>query len=40
MLAWSRTAIALLAFGFLIERSGLLLVALRPEMVGANPSHL
>lgn len=29
LLAWNRTSIALIAFGFLIERSGLLLTALK-----------
>ena len=32
-LAWVRTAIAVMAFGFLIERFGLFLRALHPELV-------
>ncbi|WP_372998818.1 YidH family protein [Marinobacter sp.] len=31
LLAWNRTSLGLTAFGFLVERSGLLLVALVPE---------
>jgi putative membrane protein len=31
LLAWSRTALALIAFGFVIERSGLLLAAVMPH---------
>ena len=31
LLAWSRTGLALMAFGFLIERAGLLMQVLRPE---------
>ncbi len=31
LLAWSRTSLALIAFGFLIERSGLLLVDFLPD---------
>ncbi len=31
LLAWNRTSLALVAFGFLIERSGLLLMILKPE---------
>lgn len=30
LLAWNRTSLALIAFGFLVERAGLLLVALFP----------
>lgn len=33
LLAWNRTSLALIAFGFLVERSGLLLQLLRPEAV-------
>lgn len=36
LLAWSRTALALIAFGFVIERSGLLLAALLPHAQGAQ----
>lgn len=38
LLAWSRTALALMAFGFLIERAGLLMQVLRPDvaLVPAN----
>lgn len=31
LLAWNRTSLALIAFGFLIERSGLLVKILAPE---------
>lgn len=31
LLAWSRTSLALIAFGFVIERSGTLLLALQPQ---------
>ena len=31
LLAWNRTSLALIAFGFLIERSGLLFMALLPD---------
>jgi len=34
LLAWNRTSLALSAFGFMIERSGVLLRILRPEAVG------
>ena len=33
LLAWSRTSLALIAFGFLIERSGLLMKALAPGII-------
>lgn len=33
LLAWNRTSLALIAFGFLIERSGLLLMLLIPDQV-------
>lgn len=36
LLAWNRTAIALIAFGFLIERSGMLLLTINPEMAAKN----
>lgn len=32
LLAWSRTGLALMAFGFLIERAGLLMQVLRPDL--------
>lgn len=31
LLAWNRTSIALIAFGFVVERSGLLMTLLMPE---------
>lgn len=34
LLAWNRTSLTLMAFGFVIERSGLLLRVLSPEPVG------
>ena len=33
LLAWNRTTLALLAFGFVIERAGLLMHALAPEIL-------
>lgn len=36
LLAWNRTSLALIAFGFLVERSGLLLMALMPDRVDAT----
>ena len=33
LLAWNRTSLSLIAFGFLIERSGLLMVLLIPERI-------
>jgi putative membrane protein len=35
LLAWNRTSIALIAFGFIVERSGLLLIILMPERMNA-----
>lgn len=39
LLAWNRTSIALIAFGFLIERSGLLLAVLNPESVNLASTY-
>lgn len=33
LLAWNRTSLALIAFGFLVERAGLLMQALKPDSV-------
>ena len=33
LLAWNRTSLALIAFGFLVERAGLLLNAIAPSQV-------
>ena len=33
LLAWNRTSLALIAFGFLVERAGLLLNAIAPNQV-------
>ena len=35
LLAWNRTSLALIAFGFLVERTGLLLNAIAPGQVHA-----
>lgn len=35
LLAWSRTSLALIAFGFLVERTGLLMNVFAPEQVNA-----
>ncbi|MDX1597201.1 DUF202 domain-containing protein [uncultured Marinobacter sp.] len=40
LLAWNRTSLSFIAFGFLIERAGLLLHALAPDVVGAINSVL
>lgn len=37
LLSWNRTSLALMAFGFMIERSGLLMTIFNPELLG--PSH-
>ncbi|HWU82263.1 MAG TPA: DUF202 domain-containing protein [Methylophilaceae bacterium] len=34
LLAWNRTSLALIAFGFLVERTGLLMRILAPERAG------
>lgn len=39
ILAWNRTSIALIAFGFIVERSGLLLLLLMPERMGSLSLH-
>ncbi|MBS0586681.1 MAG: DUF202 domain-containing protein [Proteobacteria bacterium] len=36
LLAWNRTSLALIAFGFLVERTGLLLSALAPGQIHAT----
>jgi putative membrane protein len=38
LLAWNRTSLSLIAFGFVVERAGLLIQALRPEAV--PPQHI
>lgn len=38
LLAWNRTSLSLIAFGFVVERAGLLMQAFRPEMV--HPQQL
>lgn len=37
LLAWNRTSLSLLAFGFVVERSGLLIHAIAPQMERATP---
>lgn len=37
LLAWNRTSLAFIAFGFLIERSGLLIKILAPEQTSVAP---
>jgi putative membrane protein len=34
LLAWNRTSLSLMAFGFVFERSGLLLQMLKPGVLG------
>ncbi|NHN75795.1 DUF202 domain-containing protein [Azotobacter chroococcum] len=36
LLAWNRTSLALIAFGFVVERSGLLVRALAPDSLAAE----
>lgn len=36
LLAWSRTSLALIGFGFLLERTGLMFSAMYPEKVNAH----
>ncbi|MBS0298906.1 MAG: DUF202 domain-containing protein [Proteobacteria bacterium] len=36
LLAWNRTSLALIAFGFLVERTGLLLNVLAPDRLHAS----
>jgi len=38
LLAWNRTSLSLMAFGFVIERSGLLLQMLKPS-ASASPER-
>ncbi len=40
LLAWNRTSLALIAFGFLVERAGLLLNAIAPSQAHAASSVL
>lgn len=39
LLAWNRTSLSLMAFGFVIERSGLLLQMLKPGVLGIPGKH-
>lgn len=36
LLAWNRTSLAFIAFGFLVERAGLLIKAVAPEQTGSE----
>ncbi|MBS0425576.1 MAG: DUF202 domain-containing protein [Proteobacteria bacterium] len=40
LLAWNRTSLALIAFGFLVERTGLLLSVLAPDHLHASNTAL
>lgn len=40
LLAWNRTSLALIAFGFLVERAGLLLNAIAPNQVHSTSMML
>lgn len=40
LMAWNRTSLALVAFGFMIERAGLLISAVSPEKVSAMDEKL
>lgn len=37
LLAWNRTSLALIGFGFVIERAGLFLAAMAPDALTHNP---
>jgi putative membrane protein len=39
LLAWNRTSLSLMAFGFVIERSGLLLQMLKPDVPSSPGKH-
>jgi putative membrane protein len=39
LLAWNRTSLSLMAFGFVIERFGLLLQMLKPGALGSPERH-
>ncbi|WP_426102597.1 MULTISPECIES: YidH family protein [unclassified Pseudomonas] len=39
LLAWNRTSLSLMAFGFVIERSGLLLQMLKPDVPNSPGKH-
>lgn len=36
LLAWNRTSLSLIAFGFVVERAGLLIRAISPDVVRSN----
>jgi inner membrane protein YidH len=36
LLAWNRTSLSLIAFGFVVERAGLLVRAVSPERMQSN----
>lgn len=38
LLAWNRTSLALIAFGFVVERAGILVQAIAPESAAARTS--
>ncbi|MBM6444002.1 YidH family protein [Pseudomonas mohnii] len=40
LLAWNRTSLSLMAFGFVIERSGLLLQMLKPGVLSPPGKHI
>ena len=40
LLAWNRTSLALIGFGFLVERSGLLMSVLAPERAHSLPMSI
>jgi len=40
LLAWNRTSLSLIAFGFIVERAGLLIHAIAPTMVHSTQSAL
>ena len=40
LLAWNRTSLSLIAFGFVVERAGLLISAISPGTIQGNESHI
>jgi putative membrane protein len=40
LLAWNRTSLSLIAFGFVVERAGMLIRVMLPEVAKAHPTQL
>jgi putative membrane protein len=39
LLAWNRTSLSLIAFGFVVERAGMLIRVMLPNLASAHPSQ-